>query len=171
LAALVASAWRSMPLSSWVVQLAVVKMIDVIAVADGRVAAAGAVLVVLRVAGHAVTSSPASDLVLRPSDVTQARAASSVQLAGFDPAGVSCGRPTRTRCGACIPTTRVLSRLSPDDDLIVSEPFFGPGTVSSVGQAGTAVTARRRGVLEERPSPASARASGRGPCLANALEA
>jgi len=45
LAALVASAWRSMPLSSWVVQLAVVKMIDVIAVADGRVAAAGAVLV------------------------------------------------------------------------------------------------------------------------------
>jgi hypothetical protein len=41
-----------------VVQLAVVKMIDMIAVADGRVATAGAVLVVMRVAGHAVTSLP-----------------------------------------------------------------------------------------------------------------
>jgi hypothetical protein len=41
-----------------VVQLAV-KMIDVIAVADGRMAAAAAVLVVIRVAAHAVIPSAA----------------------------------------------------------------------------------------------------------------
>ncbi|MDQ2675298.1 MAG: class II glutamine amidotransferase, partial [Actinomycetota bacterium] len=44
-----------------------------------------------------------------------------------------------------------LQRLSPDDRLIVSEPFSDlPGVWREIGQ-GTAVTVRPGGVLEEQP--------------------
>ena len=57
----------------------------------------------------------------------------------------------RTRSASCIPTTRACSALSPDDRLIVSEPFSDlPGLWQEI-EPSTAVTVRRGGVLEHQP--------------------
>jgi predicted glutamine amidotransferase len=59
-------------------------------------------------------------------------------------------RPARADRGAAVDNPR-FQRLSPDDRVIVSEPFSDlPGVWQEIPEA-TAVTVRRGGVLKEQP--------------------